>query len=194
MNTLSLSVSNPSRSKGSSLRSSVKTALNRPCSRTSNGPHSVHPVAMKDPDRRVQEAIALVFTKFAELQTVRQVHLWMRHERLPLPAVRYGPEGRSITWKLPVYNTLHHILTNPIYAGAYAFGRTGSHVTIEAGRKRIVRGFRKDRSAWEALILDHHEGYISWAEFERNQRLISDNANGQSFMSRGSVRRGEALL
>ena len=44
------------------------------------------------------------------------------------------------------------------------------------------------------MILDHHEGYIGWAEFERNQRLISDNANGQSFMSRGSVRRGEALL
>ena len=86
------------------------------------------------------------------------------------------------------------MLTNPVYAGAYAFGRTGSRVTIEAGRKRIVRGFRKDRSAWEVLILDHHEGYISWAEFERNQRLIADNANGKSFMSRGSVRRGEALL
>jgi excisionase family DNA binding protein len=148
----------------------------------------------KDPDRRVQEAITLAFAKFAELQTVRQVLLWMRQERLPLPAVCYGPEGRSVTWKLPVYNTLHRMLTNPIYAGAYAFGRTGSRVTLEDGRKRIVRGFRKDRSAWEALILDHHEGYIGWAEFERNQRLISDNANGQSFMSRGSVRRGEALL
>lgn len=125
---------------------------------------------------------------------MRQVHLWMRQERLPLPAVGYGEAGRAITWKLPVYNTLHHILTNPIYAGAYAFGRTGSRVTIEAGRKRIVRGFRKDRGDWEALILDHHESYISWAEFERNQRLISDNTNGQSFMSRGSVRRGEALL
>src|SRR6476469_3354563 len=148
----------------------------------------------KDPDRRVHDAIALVFAKFAELETVRQVLLWMRQERLPLPAVGYGLEGRSVTWKLPVYNTLHHMLTNPIYAGAYAFGRTGSRVTLEAGRKRIVRGFRKDRSAWEALILDHHDGYIGWAEFERNQRLISDNANGQSFMSRGSVRRGEALL
>ena len=148
----------------------------------------------KDPDRRVQEAITLVFAKFAELQTVRQVHLWMRQERLPLPAVEYGPAGRKVVWKLPVYNTLHHMLTNPIYAGAYAFGRTGSRVTIEAGRKRIVRGFRKDRSAWEVLIPDHHEGYITWAEFERNQRLISDNANGKSFMSRGSVRRGEALL
>jgi hypothetical protein len=99
-----------------------------------------------------------------------------------------------VVWKLPVYNTLHHLLTNPIYAGAYAFGRTGSRITIEAGRKRIVRGFRRERGAWEVLILDHHEGYIGWAEFERNQRLITDNANGKSFMSRGSIRRGEALL
>jgi excisionase family DNA binding protein len=148
----------------------------------------------KDPDRRVQEAITLVFTKFAELQTVRQVHLWMRQQRLPLPATEYGSEGQRVVWKLPVYQTLHHMLTNPIYAGTYTFGRTGSRITIEAGRKRIVRGFRKDRSAWEALIRDHHEGYIGWEEFERNQRLISDNANGKSFLSRGSVRRGEALL
>jgi DNA invertase Pin-like site-specific DNA recombinase len=148
----------------------------------------------KDPDRRVQEAIALVFAKFAELQTVRQVHLWMRQQRLPLPATRYGADDRKVVWKLPVYNTLHHMLTNPIYAGAYVFGRTGSRIRIEAGRKRITRGFRKDRGDWDVLIHDHHEGYIGWAEFERNQRLISDNANGKSFMSRGSVRRGEALL
>jgi len=148
----------------------------------------------KDPDRRIQEALALVFRKFAEMQTVRQVHLWFRQEHLSLPAVSYGLDGRHVEWKPPVYNTIHHMLTNPIYAGAYVFGRTGSRITIEAGRKRIVRGFRKDRGEWEALILDHHEGYISWAEFERNQRLIADNANGKSFMSRGSVRRGEALL
>ena len=57
-----------------------------------------------------------------------------------------APRAGASSWKLPVYNTLHHLLTNPIYAGAYAFGRTGSRVTIEAGRKRIVRGFRKDRT------------------------------------------------
>jgi excisionase family DNA binding protein len=148
----------------------------------------------KDPDRRVQEAISLVFSKFDEFQTVRQVHLWMRQKRLPLPAISYGAQGREVTWKLPVYNTVHHMLTNPIYAGAYAFGRTGSRTTIEAGRKRIVKGFRKERAAWEVLIRDHHEGYIGWADFERNQRLISDNANGKSFMSRGSVRRGDAML
>jgi DNA invertase Pin-like site-specific DNA recombinase len=59
-----------------------------------------------DPDRRIVEAIALAFAKFAEMQSVRQVHLWLRHERIPLPAVTYGAEGRLIEWKLPVYNTV----------------------------------------------------------------------------------------
>ena len=148
----------------------------------------------KDPDRRVGEAIALVFAKFAEMQSVRQVHLWFRHERVPLPAVTYGAEGRLIEWKLPVYNTILHILTNPIYAGAYAFGRTGSRISIEAGRKKVVRGFKKERKDWEVLIPNHHEGYLSWADYERNLGLIADNANGKNPMSRGALRRGEALL
>jgi DNA invertase Pin-like site-specific DNA recombinase len=148
----------------------------------------------KDPDRRIQDAITLVFTKFAEVQSVRQVHLWFRQERIALPAVSYGQDARRIEWKLPVYNTVYHMLTNPIYAGAYAFGRTGCRVMIEKGRKRVVRGYRKERKDWEVLIVDHHEGYVSWQDYERNQCLITDNANGKSFMSRGSIRRGEALL
>ena len=148
----------------------------------------------KDSDRRIAEAIALVFTKFVEMQSVRQVHLWFRHERIPLPAVSYGTEDRVIEWKLPVYNTILHILTNPIYAGAYAFGRTGSRVSVEAGRKKVVRGFKKERKDWEVLIPNHHEGYLSWVDYERNLGLIADNANGKYPMSRGALRRGEALL
>src|SRR5512145_1636667 len=60
----------------------------------------------KDPDRRVQQAIALVFAKFAEMQSVRKAHLWFRHERVSLPPVTHGAEGRRIVWKLPVYNTI----------------------------------------------------------------------------------------
>ena len=148
----------------------------------------------KDPDRRIVEALALVFAKFTEMQSVRQVHLWLRHERVSLPAVTYGLEGRRVEWKLPVYSTILHILTNPIYAGAYVFGRTGSRVSVESGRKKVVRGFKKERKDWEVLIPNHHEGYLSWADYERNQGLIADNANGKNPMSRGALRRGEALL
>src|SRR6202167_5805552 len=148
----------------------------------------------KDPDRRVHEALALVFGKFAEMQSVRQVHLWFRQERIALPAVDHGPEGRRLQWKAPVYNTILHILTNPIYAGAYAYGRSISKTRIEKGRKRVMRGLWVERPEWDVLIRDHHEGYIRWDAFERNQRLIKDNANGKSFASRGAVRRGEALL
>jgi len=148
----------------------------------------------KDADARVREALALVFAKFAEVQSVRQVHLWFRQEKIALPAVCYGSEGRRLEWKAPVYNTVHHMLTNPVYAGAYAFGRSTSKVTIEGGRKRISRGHHVERPQWQVLIRDHHEGYIGWDAFERNQRLISDNANGKSWAARGAVRRGEALL
>ena len=147
-----------------------------------------------DPDQRVREAVALVFRKFAEFQSIQQVHLWLRQEQIRVPAVEAGTDGPRIVWKLPVYNTIHHLLTNPIYGGAYAFGRTVSRVGVRDGRKRVVRGFRRDRAEWEVLIPEHHQGYISWAEFERNQRLIADNANSKGLMARGSVRRGDALL
>ena len=148
----------------------------------------------KDPDRRVQEAIGLVFRKFMEFQSIRQVHLWLRQEEVLLPAVAVDGDTRRIVWKPPVYNTLRHLLTNPVYGGAYAFGRTGSRVTVEDGRKRVSRGHRREREAWDVLIVDHHEGYVSWEEFERNQRLIADNANCKGLMARGAVRRGDALL
>src|SRR5262245_61886754 len=149
----------------------------------------------KDPDQRVQDALKLVFSKFAELQSVRQVHVWLRDEGIALPAKSNDAEGRCIVWNLPLYNTVHNILTNPVYAGAYAFGRTTSKVSVEDGRKRVRRGLRRPQTEWDVLLKDQHEGYITWDEFERNQRMIADNANGKgSAVVRGAVRSGEPLL
>jgi DNA invertase Pin-like site-specific DNA recombinase len=148
----------------------------------------------KDPDRRIQDAIALVFRRFAELQSARQVLLWMRQEQILLPAVVCKFGKRSIEWRAPKYRTVYHILTNPVYAGAYAFGRRSRFVKITNGRKHIINRRRRNWNDWDVLIKTHHEGYISWNEYERNQRLMADNANRKSNMLRGSVRKGEALL
>ena len=147
-----------------------------------------------DPDQRIREAIGWVFLKFAELRSVRQVLLWLRQESVELPCASYSPEGRIVTWKLPIYNTVLHILNNPVYAGAYVFGRTESRVRIHEGRKHVVRGIRRSREKWSVLLTEHHEGYITWETYERNQQVIADNANMKGEMVRGAPRQGEALL
>ena len=90
----------------------------------------------KTPDQRVQDALKLVFAKFAEFQSARQVHIWLRDEGIELPVKAHNTEAEGVVWRLPAYNTVHNILTNPIYAGTYAFGRTTSKVSVENGRKR----------------------------------------------------------
>jgi excisionase family DNA binding protein len=148
----------------------------------------------KDPDRRVAEAIQLVFRKFREFHSARQTLLWFRQEKVELPRLEYAPEGCTTVWRLPVYHAILKILSNPIYAGAYAYGRTQSRVSIENGRKRMTRGHRKEMKDWEVLILGHHEGYISWEEFQDNQGILAQNTNQKALMVRGSVNRGTALL
>jgi hypothetical protein len=89
---------------------------------------------------------------------------------------------------------VHRLLTNPVYAGAYVFGRTASRTRVEDGRKVITHGVARRREEWTVVIRDHHDGYISWAEYDRNQTTIADNANMKGAMVSGSVRNGSALL
>lgn len=147
-----------------------------------------------DPDRRIRKALGLVFRKFRQFGSIRQVLMWLRQERTELPAVLYGAEGRTVMWRLPVYNAVHHILTNPVYAGAYVFGRTKTVTRIEQGRKHSVAGQRLAQEQWQILIHDHHEGYIAWDEYQTNQRQITHNTAMKGRLVRGPARRGEALL
>jgi DNA invertase Pin-like site-specific DNA recombinase len=149
----------------------------------------------KHPDQRVQDAIELVFRKFAELGSVRQLLLWVRQEQIELPAqVPDGPWGQRVTWRLPVYNTLLHFLRNPTYAGAYAFGRTSFRTQIIDGVVHKTRGHCRPRDEWLVLLREHHDGYISWATYDQHQQLIAENAQMKGMMVRGAVRRGPSLL
>jgi hypothetical protein len=111
-----------------------------------------------DPNKRVREAIYLAFRKFAEIGSVRQVGLWLIDEGIKMPVVVYGQDGRIVEWRRPRYSMIYRVLTNPIYAGVYAYGRTGSKVRLEAGRKVITRDIRRQQADWDVLIRDHHQG------------------------------------
>jgi hypothetical protein len=109
----------------------------------------------KTPDRRVREAIALVFSKFDELGSVRQVLLWFRQEQIALPVlVQDAKLGDRVVWRLPIYNTILKSLQNPIYAGAYSFGRTMTRSQVAEGVLRKTRGHRRSVDEWIVLLPD----------------------------------------
>lgn len=143
----------------------------------------------KDPDRRVQEAISLVFDQFERIGSVRQALLWFHEHALELPAV--NPHG-EVHWKRPIYGTLYQMLTNPVYGGAYVYGRRDSNMQYADGELRY-RGRRKPRSQWHVLIPHAHEGYVQWERFERIQRAIQANVQRPGGRT-GPARSGAALL
>jgi excisionase family DNA binding protein len=148
----------------------------------------------KDPDERVRAAIDLVFRKFAELASARGLYFWLCHQQIKLPAISGAKSARTIVWTPPRYHSLLSLLKNPVYAGAYAYGRSRVTVRLEQGRKRILRQKHHQHRQWAVFIPDHHEGYIGWDVYQSNQALIANNANAKGDIVRGSVKRGGALL
>jgi hypothetical protein len=106
----------------------------------------------------------------------------------------HTPWDERLTWRLPIYNTILNVLQNPVYAGAYAFGRTGTRTHILDGAAHKTRGHRRERGEWLVLLRDHHAGYIAWDAYERNHQLLADNAQMKGLMAKGAVRAGPSLL
>jgi DNA invertase Pin-like site-specific DNA recombinase len=150
----------------------------------------------KTPDRQVQEAIADIFRKFRELGSVRQVLLWYRDEKLLIPALSRESGYRKMVWIEPIYPRVFGILKNPTYAGFFVWGRNHTRTSIVDGRARKTRGHARPLEQWEVTIPNHHEGYITWEEFKRNQQQIRANAgwNARMGSGNGAVRNGPALL
>jgi excisionase family DNA binding protein len=148
----------------------------------------------KDPEARVRAAIDLIFRKFSELRSARQVYFWLNQQQVPLPSVRGLEDAQEIIWQPARYHAVHSVLKNPIYAGAYAYGRSQTVRRLEAGQKRVVRQLRRRREEWSVLILNHHEGYIDWDVYESNQKVLTDNDNARGGLVRGAIKNGDALL
>ena len=144
------------------------------------------------PDEAITGAVRSVFERFAEAGSVRQVWLWFLAQDLsfPLQSNRW-PE---IQWVRPTYTAIHSVLTNPTYAGAYAYGKTRTERYVdEAGRVR-KRVRRLPRSEWQVLLPEHHQGFIDWETYEANQRRIARNTRPRQHQAGGAVSEGAALL
>lgn len=147
------------------------------------------------PDEAVTAAIRTVFERFAEFGSARRVWLWFRSEGLSLP-LQEGPSGQPgpLRWVTPTYTAIHHILTNPVYAGAYTYGKTRCerYVDEQGVVKKRLRHLPLEQ--WAVLIPNHHPGFIDWPIFQANQERLDANTRPQSHQAGGAVREGSALL
>jgi DNA invertase Pin-like site-specific DNA recombinase len=146
-----------------------------------------------DPDMRVQEAVRVIFARFRELGSARQVLLRLAAEGLHFPRPSDGKRTTSFEWCPIRYRNVIGVLKNPFYAGAYAYGKSEKRTALVDGQPRRSYGHGKPLEQWEVLIKDHHEGYITWAEFERNQATLATN-NYRKPGGEKSGRGGRALL
>src|SRR6266481_8617921 len=86
-----------------------------------------------------------------------------------------------MVWIEPVYPRIFGILKNPTYAGVFVWGRNHTRTSIVEGRARKTRGHARPLEQWEVTIPNHHEGYITWEEFMRNQQQIRSNAGWNAY-------------
>jgi DNA invertase Pin-like site-specific DNA recombinase len=146
-----------------------------------------------DPDLRIQEAVRLIFARFRALGSARQVLMSMKAEQIHFPRPSDGKRLVAFDWTPIRYRNVISVIKNPFYAGAYVYGKSEKRTVIVDGRARKSYGHGKPLEAWEVLLKDHHEGYIDWAEFERNQAQLAANAYGRVGGAK-SGRGGRALL
>jgi len=147
-----------------------------------------------DPDLRIQEAVRTIFLKFQELGSGRQVLLWMSGEGLHFPRPSDGKNSTSFEWHGVRYRNVISVLKNPFYAGVYAYGKSQNRTELVDGRPRKTYGHQLPMAEWRVFLKGHHEGYITWEEFERNQEQLARNAYGKRGGAAKSGRGGRALL
>jgi DNA invertase Pin-like site-specific DNA recombinase len=145
-----------------------------------------------DPDKQVQETVRLLFETFARTGTLRATVFYFRQQHLLFPTrVAAGSHKGDLVWTPLSLGRACSAMHSPWYAGAYAFGRCRFRKHAD-GRSRYER---LPREQWQVLIRNAHPGYISWEEYERNERLLQQSAQAFSFQrNAGPTREGPALL
>ena len=145
-----------------------------------------------DPDEQVQRAVRLVFERFRLDGSAYGVSRYFAQHGLQLPSRSINT--RTLRWVPPRQTLILSLLHNPIYAGAYVFGRHQYRLGFVNGqlRKRVRR---IPQDAWGTCIRDHHPAYISWDEFTANQKKLRDNdMKHHGPEGRGAAREGSGLL
>ena len=149
---------------------------------------------VKSSDAAVVHAHASVFEKFDELGSARQVCRWWREKGLKFPVRRLRSRVHPVVWLPPTDAMFLRTLHNPIYTGAYVFGRSKTVRSLDENGIERTHHLRVERDEWRIVIYDHHDAYISFDHFVKNQERLLGNVTMRSDNKQSPVREGLALL
>lgn len=151
------------------------------------------------PDEAVNGAIRTVFARFSELGSARQVWLWFRAQNLSFPMYPLGmvptlANCHQLRWVTPSYAAIYSVLNNPVYAGAYVYGKTRNerYVDEQGTVRKRIRHLSPDE--WSVFLPGHHEGFIDWPTFEAIQARLQSNIPAELHQAGRALREGSALL
>jgi DNA invertase Pin-like site-specific DNA recombinase len=150
-----------------------------------------------DPDEAVRHAIRLVFDLFAESASALAVVRHFAAHHLLIPTRHWGgTHDGAVVWEPLRHGRVLGIVHNPAYAGAYVYGRTHTRTRLLPGEVPRIKGRTHPVAPtdWPIVRRDAHPGYLSWEQFQRNQRRLDDNRTFRPEERRGAVREGAALL
>ncbi|HEY6775976.1 MAG TPA: recombinase family protein [Thermoleophilaceae bacterium] len=142
-------------------------------------------------DEQVRHAIGRVFCLWRRLGSARQVTAELLAEGQKLPRRTVGQ--RRVRWARASYGAVHDFLTNPAYAGAFAFGRTRTEKRLVAGGRVRAKTVELPLEEWSVCIPDHHPGYVSWGEYLATRERLRANVRPRG-EGGGAAREGGALL
>ena len=159
------------------LQASKKAAAARGELRTPLPVGYVHEQASEvviDPDAEVAAAIRDLFAAFAACGSAYGVVTAFADRRFPLRAYG-GVWAGQLRWGRLTHARVLGVLKNPCYAGAYVHGRYTSRRTVEPDGTVRTSLIERPRAEWPVLIHDHHEGYLSWADYLANETKLAAN-------------------
>ena len=142
-----------------------------------------------DPDEQVRATVRRLFDAFQELASARAVLKYLRQHDVKLP--KRDGSGRLV-WRVATETIVSTALHHPLYAGAYAWGRRQTETRVDPGG-RITHGRRsRPWAEWRVLLHDRVPAYITWDQYQSNQRQLRENLNRPE--TKGAPREGAALL
>jgi len=145
-----------------------------------------------DPDKQVQQCLRLLFETFRSTGSAMATVKAFQRQGLQFPRrVRTGTHKGDLVWAALGHTQVLRILHNPRYAGAFVYGRSHVRKTVD-GSFTVVQ---LSQDEWETLIPGAYPGYLSWEDYQQNQKRLHESAQAMGSDRRKSpAREGPALL